>query len=58
MIDLNQSGSGIFYPHELASMARELREGDKPGEQPSEREERARCIVNSRDLVREKSSEA
>ena len=52
MIQLNQSRSGIFYPYELEWMARELRKGDRPGEPVSEREERARYIVSSRDMLR------
>ncbi len=58
MIDLNRSRSGIFYPHELEWMARELRKGDKPDEPTHEREERARYIVSSRDMLREALSDA
>lgn len=58
MLDLNRSRSGIFYPHELESMARELRKGDKPEEPSCEREERARYIVSRRDLLRDTLSDA
>ena len=58
MIDLNRSRSGIFYPHELEWMAGERRKGDKPDEPSCEREERARYIVSSRDLLREELSDA
>ena len=53
MVELNLPHSGIFYPNELEWMARELRKGDKPGEPEAEREERARDIVNRRDVLRE-----
>lgn len=53
MVELNLPHSGIFYPNELEWMARELRKGDKPGEPAAEREERARDIVNRRDVLRE-----
>lgn len=58
MIELNLPHSGIFYPHELEWMVRELRKGDKPGEPVAEREDRARDIVNRRDVLRETLADA
>lgn len=58
MIELNLPRSGIFYPNELEWMARELRKGDKPGEPVAEREDRARDIVNRRDVLRETLADA
>lgn len=52
MFFVNNPGSGIFYPHEISQMVARLRRGDRPGETPGERLERARYILGERDLLR------
>lgn len=37
--------NGVFRPCEVEQMRRELKRGDRPGESPSEREQRAIAII-------------
>ena len=58
MADLDLPRSGVFFPDEVDEMVRGLHEGDKPGEPDAEREERARDIVERRDLLRRTQPDA
>lgn len=46
MRDDEHRSNGVFRPCEVEQMRRELKSGDRPGESPFEREQRAIAIID------------